>query len=237
MKIIFEDNALKISGRIAENIPGNGAILLSFTGVGHAMGGIDVQKPEFFGSGKGFDSILFITDKTRSWGSALDFDLIRSIVLPLADGRPIYAIGNSMGGFLSILASYYLPIGRVMAFAPQYSVDPLHVPWEMRWREYTIGITRHVEQTAATAMVDRTHYYIFSGGRGLDRRHAEMFPAKDNVTHYVFPLIEHNVALYLKEHGLLARTIQACLAGWRHLNFSIPVEQHSPVTRAVTSGE
>jgi hypothetical protein len=41
------------------------------------MGGINVQKPEFFGAGRSFDNIIFITDKTRSWGNQLDFDSIK----------------------------------------------------------------------------------------------------------------------------------------------------------------
>lgn len=75
----------------------SGGVLLSFTGVDHAVGGIDVQKPEFYGAGKGFDNVIFINDLTRSWGNALDYDLILETIAPLVQGRKIFTTSNSPG--------------------------------------------------------------------------------------------------------------------------------------------
>ena len=236
MQTLFEDDVLAVAVQRPEAGAGNGAVLLSFTGVGLAMGGIDVQKPEFLASGQGFDAVVFITDKTRSWGSAVDFDRIRALVRPLAAGRPVHAIGNSMGGFLAILASHHLRLGRVLAFAPQFSVDPAVVPWETRWRKYTAGIARHVPLTAGSAMVGRSRYYVFSGGLGLDRQHAALFPVRDNLVHHVFPDVDHDVAKRLKTAGHLVQTIRACLEGRWRLGFPVPAERLSPAVLPARRG-
>ena len=57
-------------------------ILLSFTGIGHGMGGIDVQRPEFFGAGKSFGNVIFMSDRKRSWGNSLDFGRLIEVLEP-----------------------------------------------------------------------------------------------------------------------------------------------------------
>ena len=46
--------------------------IVSFTGVGHGMGGVDLQKPEF-SAGPAAGPRVFVMDKTRSWGNALNW--------------------------------------------------------------------------------------------------------------------------------------------------------------------
>lgn len=79
MRSLIDTKYLTITARGAMPKPsGNEAqkVLLSFAGIGFGMGGADVQKAEFFGAGRSFDTTFFITDKTRSWGSRLDFNEI-----------------------------------------------------------------------------------------------------------------------------------------------------------------
>jgi hypothetical protein len=132
---VFENEYLRITARQALSDERSGGVLLSFTGVGHAMGGIDVQQPEFFGAGRGFDNIIFVSDLTRSWGNHIDFPLLAERVAPFIAGRRVFCIGNSMGGFLAILASRYIEIEASISFAPQYSINPETAPWEDRWKK------------------------------------------------------------------------------------------------------
>jgi len=177
------------------------------------MGGIDVQQPEFFGAGRGFDNIIFVSDLTRSWGNHIDFPLLAERVAPFIAGRRVFCIGNSMGGFLAILASRYIEIEASISFAPQYSINPETAPWEDRWKKYTDHISEHKVSHVGDYFNHETSYYIFSGGLGRDRRHARLFPVRENISHTVFSDMKHNIAAYLKENGLLNSVVTSCLAG------------------------
>ena len=207
---IFEDDFLKITSRQTQSDHKSNSILLSFTGIGHAMGGLNVQKPEFFGTGRSFDNIIFITDKTRSWGNQLDFDIIKDAIAPLTETRKIYSIGNSMGGFNAIISTGYIATDVCVAFVPQYSVNPSIVPWERRWKKYTSNIENFRFESVSEHMNETTNYFIFTGGRGPDQRHAKLFPVNGNIRHYSFPSIAHEVARTLKEMDALDAVVQSC---------------------------
>ena len=228
MEIIFEDKFLRISARQKMNNHTGSTILLSFTGIGHGMGGIEVQKAEFGRAGRIIDNVIFVTDKTRSWGNSLNFNTVAKQILPFIKNKDVYSIGNSMGGFLSIVATHYLPIKKSISFAPQYSVDPVYVHWEHRWKSYTDKISNYSIQNAGSYLNDRTAYFILSGGMGNDKKHAMLFPIKPNLFHYQFPKIGHNVATSLKEKGVLDRAIQSCFNDSGRLDIDIEYEQLSP---------
>ena len=211
MKILYNDDYMKISAR--DEWTRGDMVLLSFTGIGHGMGGIDVQRPEFFGAGKSFGNIIFISDRKRSWGNSLDFGRIFEVLEPHIKQRRVYSIGNSMGGFLSIVASNFLPIHSSLSFVPQFSVDPRVVPFERRWKEHTQKIRDFVIPNATNFINDETRYFIFSGGNGPDVNHARLFPHRSNVFHYLFEDMGHNVAARLKEDGDLQGSIEACFRG------------------------
>lgn len=213
MRLIFEDNVLRVVG---ETLPGSrsgGGVVLSFTGIGHAMGGLDVQKPEFFGAGRGFDEVVFVTDKTRSWGNRLDFGRLAALLDPIVAGRRLCTVGNSMGGFLAVVATRHLPVTRAVAFVPQFSVDPRVVPWEPRWRDYRDAIEYFAIPDLGEAFAVEPTYFVFSGGTNLDRRQARHFPVADNIHHLLFPEVDHGLAGWLKAEGRLADILAACLWG------------------------
>ena len=192
---------------------GGGNVLLSFTGVGHAMGGIDVQKPEFFGSGEQFSNIIFITDRKRSWGNSIDPNLVMSILEPLIENRDVYAIGNSMGGFLSIIFSSLINMKVVVAFVPQFSVNSEIVPDETRWRKYTEKINKFRYVSLQHYFVDRTKYYLFYGNDQNDKRHWEKIEITENINLVVFPFGDHDLASELKNRGTLKRLITEAYQG------------------------
>lgn len=227
---ILETDTILISIDKAETASSaaGGNALLSFTGIGHAMGGIDVQQPEFYGTGRAFDRVIFITDKTRSWGNRLDFEKISAVVSEIAGGAKLFTIGNSMGGFLAIVATKYMPITTSVAFAPQYSVNPRFAPWEKRWGEYLNDLSPHYVTHAGDYIMSNTKYYIFSGGQGVDRRHATEFPVRSNLHHYLFSEIGHGVAGTLKGRGELSELLHGCFSDNLVLKSSLAFERISP---------
>lgn len=184
---------------------------LCFTGIGHAIGGIDIQSPEFIKSSNNSTSV-FIIDKTRSWGNCLDFDQLGTIIRPFVDGKIVNAIGNSMGAFLAILASRFFCMDSVVAFVPQYSVSKKIIPEEIRYDRYVNNIKSFKFESLAGAFNERASYYILSGYSGFDRKQLDLFPILPNINKIYFknPKMSHNVAQRLKNDGVLYDVIESC---------------------------
>jgi len=212
MEQILENDVCRIEAIVPAS-ERRGTVLLSFTGIGHAMGGIEVQKTEFFGAGRGFENVIFISDLTRSWGNALDFDEILTALRPFVEGRKIFAIGNSMGGFLGVVMSNLLKIDTVVAFVPQFSVSGRVLWSEHRWRNHRVHIKKFKIPSLADQFNATTQYYLFSSNSWPDRKHWKRFPARPNVENIVLKDGAHNLAAGLKENGQLSGLIDACFTG------------------------
>ena len=210
MRTVVDTDALKIS--IVENE--SDSVTLCFTGIGNAVGGIDIQSEEFFRSSHR-STALFIIDKHRSWGNSVDFSTIKTVVDDLGPSKTVNAIGNSMGGFLAILATRFMAIDHCIAIVPQFSVDRRIVPGEHRWDAYVDRIGDWRYPHLGDAFNDSTLYYILAGVGGADDRHLRRFAPAQNVHKIYFrnPALNHNVAQVLKERGVIYDVIGDCFAG------------------------
>jgi pimeloyl-ACP methyl ester carboxylesterase len=186
---------------------GTGDLIVSFTGVGHAMGAVDMQSPEFRKLSKAAATV-FVIDKTRSWGNALDVDAIVSCVRSVAADRKVHLIGNSLGGFLAVLFSVPLRATSVISFAPQYSISPDRVPEEKRWKSYRDAIAEIRFPDLDTAFGPGISYLTVFGGDPLDEVHFRYFVDRGASTVLRVNDADHGVAAYLKEHGLLYPVIE-----------------------------
>ncbi|WP_138468609.1 hypothetical protein [Poseidonocella sp. HB161398] len=193
--------------------PAQKRILLSFTGIGNRMGGMDVQSPEFFSAGNAFDNILFISDLKRSWGNNFDLAALCARLAPYLEGREIYALGNSMGGFLAIASTCHLPVTAVAAFVPQFSVVPELVPEETRWQDYISGISEWRIPSLEGRFNATTRYYVFSGSTAEEGIHASRFPVQPNLFHARLRPATHGLARALKDEGTLRDVISAVWEG------------------------
>jgi hypothetical protein len=192
--------------------PGDGC-LVSFTGIGHGTGGLDVQRPEFLKAGIEGPR-LFVIDKTRSWGNHLDLARIAGAIAPHAEGRRVATLGNSMGGFLAVLCSGPLGAARCLAFSPQWSVDPACVPDETRWATYRAAIRAFRYSNLAGAFAPGCRYDLIFGDDPLERMHADCFPARlSNVALYRIIHGNHEIAATLKAAGCLHDAVAASLTG------------------------
>jgi len=206
---VFDDDAmtvLQMAGRAEECI-------VSFTGIGHALGGLDLQTPEFSRSG-GDENKIFVIDKQRSWGNNLDWDRLVVVVKELAGSAPITTLGNSMGGFLAILSARQLQAARTIAFAPQWSIDKAIMPQEKRWAEYRnkIGSIRFPD--VSTGFNNSTQFNVFFGNNPRDEAHLRLFPRnRANVSIVVVEGCGHDVAKFLKEKGQLYSVLDTCRTG------------------------
>ena len=177
------------------------------------MGGINIQSKEFLKSAE-TSSTVFVVDKKRSWGNNLDFEFIKKIIEKYLEGKAIYTLGNSMGGFLAILATKYFSVKTCIAFVPQFSVNQEIIPNEKRFRQFTQNIKVWNYRSLEKCFNQKTRYYLFFGAdNGIEDEQRLMFPSGKNIIKITFlsRSFIHNVAQRLKEDGNLYTFIGNCM--------------------------
>ncbi len=207
LEVILDNEYLKIT--MAQRASDN--VVFCFTGIGHAMGGIDVQREEFYRITDSATTI-FLIDKERSWGNNIDFDELKTFLRPYIEGKTLYALGNSMGGFLAVIASHYFDFESVVAFVPQYSVNKAVVPEEDRFDEYVNHISNWQFESLDGFFNDETEYYVFNDTSSYENAHMKWFPELPNLHKIVVknPEWNHRSAAMLKEMGVLYDCILGC---------------------------
>ena len=207
MHILFDNENLRVSAILNDY----SSITLCFVGIGHEVDALDVQTEEFFSLSKS-STVFFIIDKKRTWGNGIDFNFLRELINPYISGRSINSIGNSMGGFLAILATCFFPISTAVAFVPQFSVSKRIIPEESRFDSYVKNINVWKYESLENSFNDVTQYYILAGISDIENHHLLLFPFKKNIQKIFFlnPEFNHKVAQQLKALGILGKVINDC---------------------------
>lgn len=183
--------------------------VISFTGIGFQMGGI--QTEEFRRSLRGQErqhAATYVIDKVKSW-----FNVTGPTIVPLLRqrteaARRVVTLGNSMGGFGAAYFAGLLPrCDRAIAFAPQFAVNPAWIPpGEYRWAPLRAAIADHHIGHALDTLTEGRRYIVFCGAAsGLDREHALRFKEHGGAAVDVILVSpgRHDLAAQLKEAGCL----------------------------------
>jgi pimeloyl-ACP methyl ester carboxylesterase len=185
-------------------------VVVAFTGIGHALGGI--QKAEF-GRSLGelglLPSSIYVIDRHRRWfnhGLASQIEDAVSQLVERLGARRAVTLGNSMGGFGAIAFARRVPgCAAAVAFCPQSSVHPEVAPFERRWREYVEAIRDWDLPDSVTEIHTGIRYSIFYGERDkIDLQHARrLSTTTGDVRIQLEPNCGHEVAAKLKADGRL----------------------------------
>lgn len=211
MNVLYEDDFLKVTIKdIFQNTYDTPVeLLVVFTGIGFGVGGVDVQKEEFT-KGDFSGDIIFVFDKKRSWGNFLDFDALKLIIYPFFEGKKVYYLGNSLGGFNAIIFSRFLKPNSVLAFVPQYSVSKKVIPKENRWDRYVDDIKEFRFESLEGFFSELVEYYVFTGDNFKEKRHWMRMPKSSNVNVFVLKGVGHQCAKVLRDAGCLYELIESC---------------------------
>jgi hypothetical protein len=189
-------------------------LVISFSSVGHDPSRL--PSPEFIGSATaGGRAALFVRDADRSWASSPGFEEVLHDALALLPKAPerIVTIGQSMGAFCALAAADVLPVSAVLAFGPQYSVDPKVMPQETRWAGWTGRLVPGCRRTVP--LPDGPPLYVFHGLQD-DSAQALAFPQRPGLTHILFPGHGHSgLVTHLKARGVLTGLIDAAFGSDR----------------------
>lgn len=216
-------------------LPGTGdTLVVSLAGVGTRR---DRQPPcEFFklASQNGAHHVLFVSDASRSWlnGPGLAGRIVTAIeqTAEAVHARRIVTLGNSMGATMALLLAGITRIDTAIAFVPQFSAHPDRVPEETRWRYFRRQIADWPHEAVDTLPTGGAQVFIFHGGSADERAHLDRFPRDPGARHFVFPELDHRLALSLHRRGQLAPIVGHAIAG-RHWKCRRAVESAGGLLR------
>jgi hypothetical protein len=165
----------------------------------NSLGTDDPKRLDFYSLSKHY-SVVFVTDKTNSWGNRLDWENCSKIINTIIDGKIAYSIGVSMGGTNSVLSSNYINTKYVVAFNPQFTIYPDIVP-NSEYIPYAKKIENWIHKTIEASFSNKQIYYLFVSRHDInDTLFLKRYP------NYVFdcgPNYGHNLAFDLKNAGML----------------------------------
>ncbi|MEM7469891.1 MAG: hypothetical protein AAF340_00955 [Pseudomonadota bacterium] len=194
-------------------------LVVCFSGVGKEHEACPSYEFARTASFDGAGHALFIADPQRSWlntpalAARIAVEVVR--FKQEVGARKVVAMGHSMGGFSALILPSLLPIENVLAFAPQISVDPDHVPDETRWAEYRDHISDFIYPSAQEHLTTQTGYTIIHGAHHREAPQRDRFVPFDTLSHYVLPNTHHNVPQRLKRMGRLQQVVRLALTGRR----------------------
>ncbi|RKD68962.1 alpha/beta hydrolase [Rhizobium sp. WW_1] len=117
--------------------------------------------------------------------------------------------GSSMGAYAALNFSRHLSFRRVVAFAPQFSMDQKKAPWEDRWREdmKNVPFTFDEVETSSTP----SGILMLDPMNVRDRLNAEKILETHNLRLVSLPFAGHIVLSYLGQTPILGKHLPGML--------------------------
>ena len=134
-------------------------------------------------------------------------DVCRDI---LAAHPIVVTYGISMGGYAALAFSKALNAVRVVAIAPQVSIDRKRCPWEKRWAKEAASIS-FIRDDMAELVSPTAEIFVLFDPFNVDNRHVAELKRIRPVTEIRLPFASHLVGRFLGEIGLLSSLVAGLL--------------------------
>lgn len=203
--------------------PNSNKLYLIFGGI---AAGIGMPPFEFYNSSKIInESKIFIRDLSQTWyqngipGMGKDVfeagDFLRAKINKL-EPKELYFVGNSMGGYASILFASMLGFGKVIAFAPQTFISPfkrtmnLDFRWikqisktyvTSRYKKHIWDLNPYLNTLKSNVEI---HIFVSKNDR-LDYLHANALENLESTYIHAFEVGGHRLVRHLRDIGVLSQ--------------------------------
>ena len=184
----------------------NAPVVVTFPHAGPPTMNADRAFGEVFLRHKGIDAYHILNAQTDWFQSPDILRAIEAIRSDLPPGRPVVTYGSSMGGYGALLGSGPLDAARVLAVAPQFSIDRDIVPTEVRWSDHAARIGTFIHDIEARISSNATIYTLHDP-RNYDQLQMNMFAARTNWTRLYLPYGGHTPLIVLQQGGILTDLI------------------------------
>ncbi len=198
-QIIFEDEHIR-----AIFLPGDSnRLVLSFGDLITRASGLSINAEKSLI--KYQYNVIGIMPKQKSWFPQASMIELAKTISPVLQGfKNIVGYGGSMGGYAAIKYSNLLNMNRVIAFVPQYSIDPDHVE-DRRYAEFFDAVANKDMQIQLKDVdAAREYVIVYDPYFSIDREHylkiKELLP---NLHTIHLPFTGHEALSVLASSSLL----------------------------------
>jgi tetratricopeptide (TPR) repeat protein len=166
---------------------------------------------EHFFAGAGIDAIHVIP-RDNHWYQYADMAEAMARVREAASRYArVVTYGSSMGAYAAIRLAGLAGAHAVLALSPQYSIDPVIVPWERRWPDSSARF-RSVWERRLPFDAPAATYVVYDPADN-DRRHIALLARRFDFHKIGIPGGGHPVTGYLNDVALLRETVLAVCHG------------------------
>ena len=206
--VIFEDADLSLIWSPASR---SDVVAVTFTPLGTGRPGRGDGFAQGFLKKRGIPSLCFVSRWDHWWLVPGMAEALR-LAAGIAKGFPrVVTYGASMGGYGAIAFSKAVGATEVLAFSPQYSIDPRRVSFEQRWKHHAEKID-FAHEDLGPMRSNTAEIMLFYDPRSPDARHAALIDA-ERVRHFKAANVGHGVIGYLNAIGTLGKVVEAVLDG------------------------
>lgn len=198
-QIIFEDEHIR-----AIFLPGDSnTLVLSFGDLITRASGLSINAEKSLI--KYQYNVIGIMPKQKSWFPQASMIELAKTISPVLQGfKNIVGYGGSMGGYAAIKYSNLLNMNRVIAFVPQYSIDPDHVE-DRRYAEFFDAVANKDMQIQLQDVdAAREYVIVYDPYFSIDREHylkiKELLPSLHTIH---LPFTGHEALSVLASSSLL----------------------------------
>lgn len=205
-EVIFDSDAVrvvKVPG--SREVPGsrNNVVFVTFESYADHHHPDRAGFGEHFLHSRGFGAYHFLPS-SNAWYQYAEMEAALAHVREdIGPGTRILTYGMSMGGYAAFRSADRLGAHCVIAFSPQYSIDPRLVGWETRWQDIPPLLWEPPHGRRGVPL------YVFYDPNNGDRHHVRLMAREGNVHRVRLRHGGHPCAAFLNECGLLGDAIVA----------------------------
>lgn len=149
----------------------------------------------------------------RDAGDAVAAMLDAIAALPVMQtARLRIGYGSSMGGYAALRFRDMLNLKRVIAFAPQFSIDSTRVPFETRWREEAAECDFAQDRLRVIAPGEDVTL-VYDPRLPMDRAHVALIDPHRRAAHVAIPYSGHPPLTFFAQAGVLPELVERLLRG------------------------
>ncbi|WP_156963859.1 hypothetical protein [Muricoccus aerilatus] len=116
------------------------------------------------------------------------------------------AYGSSMGAYGALMHSTFLSANIILAFSPQFSIDPEEPPYEKRWVKFATK-SNYRKKLNGDRISKTAQKYYFCDPANPDHRHVELYKKLAGGVEVATIFAEHHSAQMLKDAQLLKKVV------------------------------
>ncbi len=205
-EVVFDSDAIrvvKVEGKRQE-VARDDVVFVTFESYADERGADRAGFGERFLQSRGFTAYHFLP-RSNSWYQYPEMrDALVRVRAAIGPGKRVMTYGMSMGGYAAFRFADLLGADCVLAFSPQFSIDPALIGWEQRWRQDLPPLLWEPTPVRRDVPI-----YVFYDPNNGDRRHVRLMARHGDVRRVRLRHSGHPCVAFLNECGLLGDAIIA----------------------------